>query len=75
MNESLKNSDRMHAISFGKFYLQVFGADIKQSDLKEVFKDWNTNQDSAFVRLNSNEFDPKLLQSFLKFSEIVKENK
>lgn len=72
MNESLKNADRIHAISFGKFYLQVFGTNIKPEDLKDVFKDWNTNQESGFFKLNSNEFDPQLMQSFLKFVELVK---
>lgn len=72
MNEALKNADRIHAISFGKFYLQVFGADVKSDDLKEVFKDWNTNQESPFVRLDSSEFDPKMLEAFFKFVEAMK---
>ena len=72
MNESLKNADRIHAISFGKFYLQVFGTNIKPEDLKDVFKDWNTNQESAFIKLDSSEFDPQLLQAFLKFAEVMK---
>jgi hypothetical protein len=72
MNEALKNADRIHAISFGKFYLQVFGTDIKSDDLKEVFKDWNTNQESPFVRLDSSEFDPKMLEAFSKFVEAMK---
>lgn len=72
MNESLKNADRKHAISFGKFYLQVYGSSVKQEDLKEVFKDWNTITESPFVKLDSADFDPKLLESFLKFVEIMK---
>lgn len=75
MNESLKNADRIHAISFGKFYLQVFGTNIKPDDLKEVFKDWNTSQESPFLKLDSSEFDPQLLQAFLKFAEVMKVNK
>lgn len=72
MNESLKNADRIHAISFGKFYLQVFGTNIKPEDLKDVFKDWNTSQESAFLKLDSSEFDPQMLQAFLKFAEVMK---
>lgn len=72
MNEALKNADRIHAISFGKFYLQVFGSDIKPDDLKDVFKDWNTNQESAFVKLDSSEIDPQVLQSIIKLSEALK---
>ena len=75
MNESLKNADRIHAISFGKFYLQVFSEDLKPEDLKDVFKDWNTYQETPFVKLDSNEFDPKLLQAFLQFAELIKSGK
>lgn len=72
MNESLKNADRIHAISFGKFYLQVFGSDIKQDELREVFKEWNTNQESAFLKLDSKEIDPKILETILKLAETIK---
>jgi len=72
MNESLKNADRIHAISFGKFYLQVYGSDIKQEELREVFKDWNTNQESAFLKLDSKDIDPKILESILKLAESLK---
>lgn len=75
MNESLKNADRIHAISFGKFYLQVFGTNIKPDDLKDVFKDWNTTQESPFMKLDSSEFDPQLFQAFLKFAELIKSGK
>lgn len=75
MNESLKNADRIHAISFGKFYLQVFGANIEPDDLKDVFKDWNTSKESPFVKLDSSEFDPQLLQAFLQFTELIRRNK
>ena len=75
MNESLKNADRIHAISFGKFYLQVFSEDINSEDLKDVFKDWNTNHESSFMKLDSNEFDPKMLELFLKFAETIKGKK
>jgi hypothetical protein len=36
-SESLKASDRIHAIAFGKFYLQAFGEKANWSELKEVF--------------------------------------
>lgn len=75
MNEALKNADRIHAISFGKFYLKVFGANVKSEDLKDVFKDWNTIQESPFMKLDSSEFDPQLLQAFLKFTELIKSGK
>ncbi|HBS6033773.1 TPA: toll/interleukin-1 receptor domain-containing protein, partial [Klebsiella pneumoniae] len=32
--EALKNADRLHAISFGKFYMRVFSTQISQTELK-----------------------------------------
>ncbi len=75
MNESLKNSDRIHAISFGKFYLQVFGNSIDKGDIKEVFREWNLEKKSGFHELNSNDFDPKLIDIITKTIETVKGNK
>lgn len=60
MNESLKNADRMHAISFGKFYLKGYGEKATWSELKEVFQHWNLDKNSFFTNLDSNEFDPKI---------------
>ena len=41
MHESLKRSDRMHAINFGKLYLEVYGNDVSQNDMKSIFENWN----------------------------------
>ncbi|WP_272150173.1 toll/interleukin-1 receptor domain-containing protein [Tenacibaculum aiptasiae] len=72
MNESLKNSDRIHAISFGKFYLQVFGNDIDKGDVKEVFREWNLEQKSNFTDLKSDDYDPKLIEIIAKTIESIK---
>lgn len=72
MNESLKNSDRIHAISFGKFYLQVFGNDIDKEDVKEVFREWNLEQKSGFTDLKSDDYDPKLIDIIAKTIESIK---
>ncbi|MEQ8470745.1 MAG: toll/interleukin-1 receptor domain-containing protein [Marinoscillum sp.] len=72
MNESLKNFDRIHAISFGKFYLQVFGNDIDKTDVKEVFREWNLEQKSSFTDLKSEDYDPKLVEIISKTIESIK---
>lgn len=48
MQESLKNSDRQHAINFGKFYLQAFGAAANWVQVKDAFEHWNISADNAF---------------------------
>lgn len=63
MNESLKNADRMHAISFGRFYLKVYGDKATWDELKEVFQYWNVDKNSFFTKLSSSEFDPKLMEA------------
>lgn len=75
MNESLKNSDRIHAISFGKFYMQVFGSSVDSKDVKEVFGDWNLDKQSQFMQLNANDYDPKLIELIIKTIEALKEKK
>ncbi|HBR3149707.1 TPA: hypothetical protein L9R60_005480, partial [Klebsiella pneumoniae] len=50
--EALKNADRLHAISFGKFYMRVFSTQISQTELKEVFQHWNTSGASDLSHLD-----------------------
>lgn len=74
MNESLKNSDRIHAISFGKFYLQVFGNSVDSKDVKDVFGDWNLDKQSEFIQMDSNDYDPKLVEIIIKTIKVLKGN-
>lgn len=74
MNESLKNSNRHHAISFGGFYLQVYKKQIEPNDLKEIFKDWNIEGSSAFAGSSPDEFDPKLVEKVMKVISMVNDN-
>ena len=75
MNESLKNSDRIHAISFGKFYLQIFGNSVDSKDVKEVFGDWNLDKQSNFLKMDSNDYDPHLIELIIKTIETIKDKK
>ena len=72
MNESLKISDRIHAISFGKFYLQVFDQQLRPEELKDIFRDWNINNQSSFVGQKSSEYDPKLLEFIVGIMDKLK---
>lgn len=74
IDESLKSADRMHAISFGKFYLQVFGAKANWPEVKEAFQHWNIDRESNFARLSSSEFDPKLVDSLVQLAEVVRKD-
>ncbi|MBM7071067.1 hypothetical protein JQC92_03290 [Shewanella sp. 202IG2-18] len=71
IHESLKRSDRMHAISFGKFYLEVYGNDVNQKDMKEIFENWNMNSDSAFTKIHQPNFEPKTVEQVTQMINAV----
>ncbi|WP_152031513.1 hypothetical protein [Pseudomonas putida] len=71
VHESLKRSDRMHAINFGKLYLEVYGNDVSQMDMKAVFENWNLDSDSAFTRVKTADLQPKVLEQLTKFVDSV----
>jgi len=50
MQEALKNADRRHAINFGKFYLESYGAAADWAQVKEAFEHWNIAGANAFTR-------------------------
>ncbi|WP_288740741.1 toll/interleukin-1 receptor domain-containing protein [uncultured Rheinheimera sp.] len=63
--EALKSSDRMHAISFGRFYLKVYGESAKWPELKEVFQHWNIDRSSSFSAMNSSDVDANVLNTIV----------
>lgn len=63
-NESLKNVDRIHAISFGRFYLRAFGTKATWPEVKDVFEHWNIDRASAFSKIDASNFDPRLVELF-----------
>lgn len=75
MSESLKIADRIHAISFGKFYLQIFKNNLNSNEIKEIFRDWNiNNQENNFSKQNSDDYDPKLFEKALELVNKIKGN-
>ena len=73
MSESLKIADRNHAISFGKFYLQVFNDRINPEEIKEIFRDWNiNNQLNNFSNQSSSDYDPKIIERTIELIDKIK---
>lgn len=60
-SEALKASDRIHAISFGRFYLNAFPDRATWAELKEVFAHWNIDRASTFGSLDVSQIDPQLI--------------
>ena len=70
MHESLRNADRIHAISFGEFYLKAYGDKIgNHTEIKEIFQEWNIDKPSAFSNLEVGSYDPKFSDNLV---EIIK---
>ncbi|WP_367239007.1 hypothetical protein AB1H94_15715 [Pseudomonas fulva] len=58
MDESLKIGERAHAIRFGEFYLDTYGANAQWNEVKEAFAHWNIGGQSPFSGADSGNFDP-----------------
>jgi hypothetical protein len=70
MHESLRNADRIHAISFGEFYLKAYGDRVgTHTEIKEIFQEWNIDKPSAFSNIDTNSYDPKFSDNLV---EIIK---
>lgn len=73
MHESLKNGERRHAINFGKFYLEAYGANAKWEQVKDAFQHWNISSESAFSKKNPSDFDPKVVENAVELSKMFQD--
>lgn len=71
MQEALKNADRRHAINFGKFYLESYGAAAEWSRVKEAFEHWNIAGTNAFNRQEDPTTDISSLEKAVSLIERV----
>lgn len=67
MVEAIRCSDRIHAISFGKFFLDAYGAEASQEEVLKAFSSWNIDNGSTSFRNQSGEdYDPKILEKLVR---------
>lgn len=71
MVESLRNGDRIHAISFGEFYLKTFPDKTEWSEIKEAFQHWNIDSGSSFKTQSASDIDPQILQTAIEIAKAV----
>jgi TIR domain. len=64
MVDCIRNSDRIHAISFGKFFIQAYGDKATKTEIREVFGEWNIDKGSSFHTQEAKDFDPNVLNAF-----------
>ncbi|MFJ7484279.1 TIR domain-containing protein [Bacillus thuringiensis] len=76
MVESLRNSDRIHAISFGEFYLKAYGgAKADWNEIKDAFQHWNIDGGSSFNSQSANDFDPEIFKNIIEFTKVITSKK
>lgn len=71
MVESLRSADRIHAISFGEFYLNAFGENADWIQVKEAFQHWNIDRGSSFPSQNARDIDPQILELAMTIAKAV----
>ncbi|MCU4996605.1 toll/interleukin-1 receptor domain-containing protein [Bacillus cereus] len=75
MVESLRNSDRIHAISFGEFYLKAYQEKADWNEIKEAFQHWNIDGGSSFNSQSANDFDPEIFKNIIEFTKVITSKK
>ncbi len=75
MHEAIKRSDRVHAISFGKLYLEIYGNNVERKELVEIFENWNIASESAFAKANPSGFEPQILDKISDLFRASQEKK
>ena len=71
MVESVRISDRIHAISLGKLYLSAVKESADWSEVKEVLQHWNINSGSSFITQDTAQFDPKIGEVPMEFAKLI----
>ena len=74
MHEALKRTERTHAISFGKLYLEIYGNDVSKQDMKSIFENWNMESQSAFKEIKQEDFQPQTLEKLKDIISVMKTN-
>lgn len=57
MVESIRLSNRAHAIGLGKLYMQLYKNKFEWSELKDVLQNWNIDSGSAFIGLDAKDIE------------------
>lgn len=73
MVEAIRNSDRIHAISFGEFYLNAYGKEATRDEVREVFGNWNIDNGSSFISQSPKDYDPQILENLGLAVEALKD--
>lgn len=65
MVEAIRNSDRIHAISFGEFFLNAYGNVATREEVRNVFGNWNIDNGSSFITQSPKDYDPQIIENLI----------
>jgi hypothetical protein len=72
LDESMTLGERIHAISFGKVFIQMFSDDFTKEEMYKVFENWNVSPTSVTDKYKTEEYDPNLIKVVTDLIKVVK---
>jgi hypothetical protein len=76
MAESTKIRNTIHAISFGDFYLNAYGAEVTRYEVRDILSEWNTNSTNPPINVANHEpcdeYDPIILKLLDEINNLIK---
>lgn len=72
LDESITLGERIHAISFGKVFIQMFSDDFTKEEMYKVFENWNTSPSKGTEGYKAEDYDPNLIKVFTELVKVIK---
>lgn len=72
LDESITLGERIHAISFGKVFIQMFSDDFTKDEMYKVFENWNTTPSKGTESYKAEDYDPNLIKIFTELVKVIK---
>ena len=72
LDESITLGERVHAISFGKVFIQMFSDDFTKEEMYKVFENWNTTPSKGTDVYKSEDYDPNLIKVITELVKVIK---
>ena len=71
MTSAIRSEDRIHAISFGKFFISKYGDEATREEVRLVFGEWNIDKGTSFHSQSSSDFDPNIMNALSVIKEAL----
>ncbi|MFC3032221.1 toll/interleukin-1 receptor domain-containing protein [Pseudoalteromonas fenneropenaei] len=72
LDESITLGERIHAISFGKVFIQMFSDDFTKEEMYKVFENWNTTPSKGADNYKAEDYDPNLIKVITELVKVIK---